>query len=208
MRGTTPPSLQFPTDQNPRKIQEPRAGSLSPEAECAPGGRAQPAGQSRNEAVLGVLGRHAEVGPHPRLCNKGPGRGREDLPAAGHPLHAPGVLISNMQDPKCCRGMGDQAGRCMAAGWAGPGLLCCWWKLNKGEEESSGPEGPRRVKAQAGRLTPSLQRHWCPRQTPAAWPSAPTVVTVSPRTPPFPSGQDRLAGAHPTSSSLGWEWGQ
>lgn len=64
--------------------------------------------------MLGVLGRHAEVRPHPHLCSEGPGRGPEDLTAAGRPPNTPGVLISNMQDPKRCRGAGDRAGRCMA----------------------------------------------------------------------------------------------
>ena len=74
---------------------------------------------------------------------------------------------------------------------------CCarWWKLNKGEEESSGPEGPRWVRVRAGGLTPSFQ-HQCPSRIPAAWPSAPTAVTVSPRH--FRFLLDRTAWLGPT----------
>lgn len=57
----------------------------------------------------------------------------------------------------------------------------CWWKLNEGEEESSGPEGRRRVRVQAGGLTLSFQ-HRCPSRAPAAWPLPPLLSLCLPDT--------------------------
>lgn len=84
--------------------------------------------------MLGVLGGHAEVRPHPHLCSEADPAGAQRTSLYRSP-NTPGVLISNMQESQALQGAGIGAGRYMACeGRAEPGLLCLLVEAERGRE--------------------------------------------------------------------------